>query len=129
VYNLVGQYVRQYEAFVKQNSFQPIKVMFYIVNSKDLANTLPIVSYNMMLSNPSIKDTVTFTVSSKNIFGAKVPKSRMLRNSCRFKFKGIFCAYLGDQTECDKTLARCKELNNSPRYGGSPTIGNVGVSV
>ncbi|WP_418186724.1 DUF1833 family protein [Aliarcobacter lanthieri] len=129
VNNMIGQYIRQYEHFVKTNPFEPIRVKFYIVNSKELDNNTPIVQYDMVLSSPTVSDTVVFSVSSKNIFASKIPKSRMLRNSCRFKFKDNFCRYLGDETECNKSLARCKQLGNSARFGGSPTIGNLGVNI
>lgn len=129
VYNKIGQYIRQYESYIKQNVFEPIKVIFYIVNSKDLDNMTPIVEHNLTLTSPSIKDSIVFTLSAKNLFNAKIPKSRMLRNSCRFKFKSTLCGYKGPEEECDKTLFRCRELNNSTRYGGSPSIGNIGVSI
>lgn len=129
VYNTIGQYIRQYENYVKTNQFEPIKVVFYIVNSKDLANPEPIVRHNLTLSSPSVADTVVFTLRARDLFTEKLPKSRMLRNSCRFKFKSSLCGYTGPEVVCNKTLSRCRELNNSSRYGGSPSVGNVGVSV
>lgn len=42
--------------------------------------------------------------------------------NCQFKFKSSRCAYSGDETKCDKTLTRCKALNNIINFGGYPSI-------
>lgn len=38
------------------------------------------------------------------------------------KFKDERCGYCGEETACDKTLKRCKELENSLRFYGFPSI-------
>ncbi len=130
VKNQIGQHVREYDAWCKQNSFQPIKATLYILNSKDLDNTEPIYKLNLVLNKPHIGFLeVTFTLSAKNLYGSVIPRVKMYPNSCRFVFKSTQCAYAGDETKCDKTLKRCQELSNSSRFGGFPTIGNKGVSV
>jgi len=40
---------------------------------------------------------------------------------CR-KFKDKRCGYTGEETRCDKTLTRCKELKNSLNFYGFPSI-------
>jgi phage-related protein len=40
---------------------------------------------------------------------------------CR-KFKDERCGYTGEETICDKTLTRCKELENSLNFYGFPSI-------
>jgi phage-related protein len=130
VNNLIGQYVRQYDVYIKENGYSPINITLYLVNSRDLDNTTPVFSHNLILSTPSINmQEVSFTVSARDLFRAKTPIHKMLPNNCRFKFKSLLCGYAGAETTCDKTLLRCRELNNSARYGGFPTIGNKGVSV
>jgi hypothetical protein len=43
--------------------------------------------------------------------------------SCQVKkFKDSRCGYAGAETWCDKTLTRCKVLNNQTRFYGFPTI-------
>jgi PKD repeat protein len=37
-------------------------------------------------------------------------------------FKDSRCGYVGGETACDKTLARCKALNNVANFAGFPTI-------
>jgi phage-related protein len=42
--------------------------------------------------------------------------------NCRWKFKSVQCGYNGDQIACDKTLAQCKKIGNSERWGGQVGI-------
>lgn len=45
------------------------------------------------------------------------------RTSCQVRrFKDIRCGYTGDETSCDRTLARCKELGNQANFRGFPSI-------
>lgn len=130
VKNIIGQYVRQYDAYVKTNGFEAITVTLYIVNSKDLVNPTPVYSTNLILTTSSLNHLeVSFTVSARDLFRARTPQTRMFPNSCRFKFKSTLCGYSGSYTECNKTLSRCRELLNSKRFGGFPAIGNLGVSI
>lgn len=130
VKNIIGQYIRQYDAFVKVNGFTAITVVLYIVNSKDLANPTAVYSTNLILTTSSLNHLeVSFTVSARDLYRARTPQTRMFPNSCRFKFKSTLCGYVGAETSCNKTLSRCRQLLNSKRYGGFPSIGNQGVSV
>lgn len=128
--NIVGSYVREYHRWTKTNIFVPISVNFYLLNSKDLENTNPAYKTKLTLAKPTIDHKeVIFTVSARDLFRSRTPQYRMFPNSCRWGFKSTQCGYNGAETKCDKTLKRCKELNNSPRFGGFPTIGRKGVSV
>lgn len=130
VKNIIGQYIRQYDAYVKTNGFEAITVVLYIVNSKDLANTTPVYSTNLILTTSNLNHLeVSFTVSARDLFRARTPQTRMFPNSCRFKFKSTLCGYAGAISTCDKSLSRCRQLGNSKRYGGFPAIGNQGVSI
>ncbi len=130
VNNIIGQYIRQYDVYVKQNGFSPIDVVLYVVNSKDLDNPTPVYSYDLILSTQSINHLeVAFTVSARDLFRARTPQYKMYPNACRFKFKSSLCGYTGSETSCDKTLVRCRELDNSMRYGGFPAVGNKGISI
>lgn len=130
VKNIIGQYIRQYDAYVKTNGFEAITVVLYIVNSKDLANINPVYTTNLILTTSNLNHLeVSFTVSARDLFRARTPQTRMFPNSCRFKFKSTLCGYIGSVTSCDKSLSRCRQLLNSKRYGGFPAIGNQGVSI
>ena len=128
--NIVGQYVRQYEAYIKEFGFQAITCTLYVVNTKDLDNTEPIYSTNLILSSSNVTAIeVTFTVSARDLFRVRTPLHRMFPNSCRFAFKSTQCGYIGSENNCDKTLFSCQGYGNSDRYGGFPTITNEGVSI
>lgn len=128
--NIIGEYIRQYEVYIKQNGYSPIILTLYVVNSLDLANTPPVYSHDLTLASNQINNIeVVFTVAGFDLYSKRVPIVRMLSNSCRFKFKSVQCGYLGSETVCDKTLKRCSALGNKARYGGFPTIGNKGITI
>lgn len=66
----------------------------------------------------------TFTLSSRfDVLHLKIPLRTYFRTRCGWKeFGGTECGYSGSETECNRTLQRCRELNNSARYGGFPSI-------
>ena len=66
---------------------------------------------------------VIFTLSSKwDVNSKQIPSRIYLRNHCAWRFKGSECGYSGGETDCNKTLARCRELSNQIRFGGFPGI-------
>lgn len=125
--NVIGNYIRQYDTYVKNNSFEPISVTISVINTNNLDSETPEVQHKTVLISPSLSRTnATFTIGGVNAY-TKIVNSRMLRNACRWKFKGLQCQYSGIESKCNKTFLRCKELGNVARYGGFPTIGNKGV--
>lgn len=42
--------------------------------------------------------------------------------NCQWRFKDNRCTYSGVETKCDKTLTRCKTLNNITNFGGYPSV-------
>lgn len=127
VSNIIGDYVRQYDVYIKENGFAPLEVTLYVLNTLDLDNTTPAFEYQLTLSSVSISSQeVVFTVSAKDLFRARMPMHRMFPNLCRFKYKSALCGYTGFQQTCNKTLKQCREYGNSQRYGGFPAIGNQG---
>lgn len=45
------------------------------------------------------------------------------RTTCQVRrFKDCRCGYTGEETKCDRTLTRCKELNNHPNFNGFPQM-------
>jgi hypothetical protein len=90
----------------------------------------PEASYHFELKQPRAdRQWATFTLGASNLFIRRFPQAMLLKNHCRFRFKSARCGYVGAQTSCNHTLARCRELANSPRFGGAPGVGNAGFSV
>lgn len=57
-------------------------------------------------------------------YAIKVPR-RKCEPSCGYDFKSEWCGYVGSETTCDRSLARCKELNNELNFGGFPGVPRV----
>lgn len=73
------------------------------------------------------KGLISFSLGAENLSTKRCPVNRYLKNHCRYEeFKGEYCGYSGSETECDRTFARCKELENQERFGGQPAIGSLG---
>lgn len=70
---------------------------------------------------------VTLTLGTDFSQSKRFPPIRVMKDYCPFKFKGVECGYKGRENQCNKTLKRCRELNNSVRFGGEPTIPQGGV--
>lgn len=64
-----------------------------------------------------------FTLTSKfDCLDLELPARKYSGNYCSWKFKSDECGYGGSETECSKTLARCRELSNQLRFGGFPSV-------
>lgn len=67
--------------------------------------------------------TVDFTCTTKfDLLATEIPVRKFWRNHCTWKFKSIQCGYAGAEGVCNKTFQRCKQLVNSVRFGGFPSI-------
>jgi len=127
---VIETYLQQYDQYLKVNGIDgnEIKCICHIVNTLDLANTEPVKTVYFELSQPTTTpETATFTLTADSPFNIGIPKRRFIKTFCYWKFKGIECGYVGAQTTCDKTLTRCKQLNNSARFGGFAGVGGTGV--
>lgn len=129
VNNIIGGYIREYDAYVKNNGHSDITVRIMVVNHLNMDSGIPEVEHNTILLSPSINSqTATFSIGGANGYNMSIG-TPMTRNNCRFSFKSTQCGYSGTETSCNKTYARCIELNNDGRYGGFPSIGNKGIDV
>lgn len=86
------------------------------------------VEENFIVTGSSADNTwVNFTLGTDFSQSRRFPPTRVMKDYCPFKFKGVECGYKGRAAHCNKTLKRCRELNNSVRFGGEPTIPQGGV--
>jgi phage-related protein len=126
--NEVAKHIRTYETHIKNNGYdEDISVDINVVFSNNLDNPTPETNLKMILRKPHITpEVVTFTLGASN--GSTVLiLSRMLKNICRWNFKDIRCGYAGGAATCNATLSNCTLLNNGPRFGGTPYVGNEGI--
>jgi len=106
------------------------EVAVYIVHAGNLGETTPLLQLNYtVISTTCNHEWVTFTLSSTNTFTRRFPKNTCMKNACRFRFKDQWCGYAGVETTCDRSLTRCRALNNSDRFGGFPGIGYRGLKL
>lgn len=108
-------------------------VIIRVVHSNYLSNTVPELEEYTEVMDATVDDSakISFKLGAENLSNRACPSGRFLKNYCRFVFKGTDgrCGYSGLETSCNRTLARCKELGNSTRYGGFPGVGTVGIMV
>ncbi len=104
-------------------------VTIYVVHSNHLDNTTPEIQEEMEIIDVSLDHShkITFKLGAENLMNLRCPQHRYLKNHCRFVFKDSRCGYAGAETECNRTLTRCKELANQNSYGGFPGVGSIGV--
>lgn len=127
---VVEGYLQEYDAYVKRNGPADITVGIYVVSTLQLNTANYVVYHEYILVQPtSTRDYITFTLGAPNPYRKRFPLNRILKNNCRYKFKQERCGYTGTATSCNKTLTRCRELNNSTRYGGFPGVGRGGLSL
>jgi len=81
-------------------------------------------SMTFFIADVSVNDNdAGFVLSSKfDVFDITLPRRKFYRGYCTHKFKDSGCGYSGLETTCNKSLQRCKELNNVHRYGAFPAI-------
>jgi lambda family phage minor tail protein L len=106
-----------------------VRVM--VVNSGNLAEADPeLEMFYEVVDAKSDSMWAYFTLGADNPFRKRFPKRRAFKNHCRYRnFKGDQCGYGGAETECDRTLTRCRALGNSERFGGFPGVGQKGLYV
>ena len=104
-------------------------VTISIVHTGNL-NETTVPSWTFQISGCRIdSEWCVFTLGAVNPFTRMFPVDRIMKTFCRFKFKSGICGYSGGETECDKTLTRCRVLNNSDRFGGFPGVGSGAIYV
>jgi len=75
-----------------------------------------------ILGHSDTETDIEFEVGCPNLYQDRFPRRRCLARLCEVDFKGALCGYSGAETSCDHTLARCRALGNSGRFGGSPGL-------
>lgn len=120
----MGIYIKQYDAWIKENVYEPIIATIHVISTSDLDNTDAILSIAFDVGYYTITATqVVFNLTQENIYTKKFPPHAITRR-CRFKFGSEECGVVATigQT-CAKTLSACRAYENSVRFGGYPSVG------
>lgn len=130
---VMEQYIQAYDSYCKTNGFSPITCDLYVVNSKNLGSATSEVQHTFDLKQIGTDaEWASFNLGANNPWSRRAPLNRILRNQCRWIFKGSECGYAGATTTCNKTLTACRAVaggSNSKRFGGFPGVGNKGVRI
>jgi len=104
-------------------------VRILVVHSDNLSETTPEIELTFECTGAECdEEWVHFTLGVPNPFKKRYPRNRVINTFCNHKFfKGTRCQYTGGETTCDRTLTRCRELNNSINFGGFPGVGRKGI--
>ena len=112
-----------YDLYLKINGIDGNKIFanIIVVNTADLSDYVlkerfELVSWNMD------NQWASFKLGAENPFSKQYPLRQIFADFCQWKFKSSQCGYSGSATSCDKTLVKCRQLNNSPRFGGYPGV-------
>lgn len=106
--------------------FTGSKVTVRIINS-NIPDVSEIEEYFVITGAEANVNNVVFTLGTDFSFARRFPLVRIMKDFCPFTFKGVQCGYTGSATECNRTLSRCRQLGNSVRFGGEPTIPQGGL--
>ena len=120
----VGNVSRQIQSYLEAYNWRGKKVTIRIVFANRLANADEYYDTDFYIEAYAGGDTSTeFVLTSKfDAMNTNLPRRVYHRNFCSWRFKGTECQYAGVETECNKTLQRCRELNNTLRFGGFPSV-------
>ncbi len=94
-----------------------------LVNANDLA-----ADYTQFTTSYDIRghsdddESIEFEIGGPNLYRHRFPFRRYLPNLCEVRFRGALCGYAGAEYSCNYTLARCRELGNETRFGGTPGL-------
>lgn len=121
---IVSNITRLIQGYLELYDFRGKKVTIKTVFANQLGDSdVYLNSIYYIDSYSANQDKVTFELTSKfDVLDLELPARRYSRNYCAWKFKSTECGYSGGETECNKTLTRCRVLANQERFGGFPSV-------
>ena len=117
---------REMQGYLELYDLRGCQIDVLLVWANKLGDTANYTKWTFYIDSvPLISDEIVqFLLTTKfDLTKLTLPGRIISRNFCGWKiFKGTECAYAGGETTCNKTLQRCRELNNQKRFGGCPGI-------
>lgn len=118
---LVHPYLRQYRGGVGSS----VMVSIVTVTPEHEVAKVDFAEIFEVISSSSSDFAITFELGAENPLTRMCPRRTQMRSRCSFKYKSTECGYTGALPTCDLTLDGqngCKAHDNSPRFGGFPSI-------
>lgn len=123
----VSNVTRTIQRLAEDNQgFTGANVIVRVINT-NVPNVCEVEEHFVITGSVANAEWMEFTLGTDFSFTRRFPLIRIMKDFCPFKFKGVQCGYKGTETECNKTLSRCRALGNSVRFGGEPTIPQGGL--
>lgn len=114
---VIGGYVEQ------ANGTTGASVIIRVVDSENLALAIPELEEIFFCQQITVDvNYVTIKLGADAAATLRRPFDIYTCRHCRWRFKSVQCGYNGVETVCNKTLTRCKALNNAIRWGGQVGI-------
>lgn len=115
----INSLMMDYDIYLKANGIEgnQIYANIIVVNTVDLSDYVLKERFELVSWDMDSK-FASFKLGASNPFTQKYPLRQIYADFCQWKFKSSQCGYSGSATSCDKSLAFCRSLNNSPRFGG-----------
>ena len=104
------------------DGFREKPIIIMQVWEQTLSDPTAFISDMLSVKEVSVTERkVTLTLASElDVLNVRIPRKVMTRTFCRFAFKNAECGYTGSETRCNRTLNRCRELENQSRFGAFP---------
>jgi len=115
----VNSLMIDYDIYLKNNGIEGNKIFanILVVNTVDLSDYIN--KWRFELTSWEMDNHwASFKLGAENPFNKAYPLRQIYSDFCSWKFKSTECGYSGSETNCDKTLERCRQLGNQVRYGG-----------
>jgi len=137
----VGNASRAMQAYLEdEDGMVDAEVMIRVVHSTHITtetlgvginNNNPEVELEYMVMGTSVNaEWVSFSLGATHPYSRRFPRSVLNYDFCKYiHFKGDRCQYAGGETDCDRSLSRCRELSNSEHFGGVPGMSKKGIYV
>ena len=115
---------RYIQAIHDNNDLTSKEVTIYSVAEEDIQDAQAYTQDKFSVKTiVTTKSQMTLALSSVlDVNDIRLPKRFFYRAYCRFRFKGSECKYAGVESECNKSLQRCRELDNVLNFGAFPSI-------
>lgn len=122
----LGNVSRLIQAYLESGDLRDKKITIRIVWANLLADATSYLDYIYYIdSYESNQENAEFICTTRmDVIDMTIPGGIYLRTHCRYKtFKDPdTCGYAGSETDCNRTMQRCKELDNFQRFGGFPAL-------
>ncbi len=123
----VSNVTKDYQRLRREDNqgFTGANVIVRVINT-NIPNVCEVEEHFVITGSVANAEWMEFTLGTDFSF-TSVSLGPHHERLCPLSSKGVQCGYKGNESECNKTLSRCRALGNSVRFGGEPTIPQGGL--